>query len=220
MIEDNSFSWEEDEETGQVILKGLGELHLETIKNRVSDEAETQLRLSKMRVSLRESISKWSSYTEKFVKTIRGRKEFFAIEIEIGPCNESDETDDQDELSFSYDNGNKISFDFLEDQVTFSYYKEYRHRLTLKKSGTIYESKDTVKSKKRGDFAIKENEDVEEEVADLSIPAYNPHKHEEVGTISEEDPISTYKLSSLDFEKVHHVEQMLVNSFGRGPSLG
>ena len=221
MIEDTSFFWQEDEETGQVILRGLGELHLETIKNRVKDEAETGIKLSKMRVSLRESISKWGSITDKFVKNIRSKKEFFAIELAIGPNDHGEnEDDDQDELSHTYENGNKISFDFLEDQVTFSYYKEYTTRLNITKGGPQFEDKDTKKSKKRGDFAIKQDGDAEEDAIDQSIPAFNPHKHVEAGTIDELDTTPTYNLSSLDFEKVYHVEKMIENSFGRGPTLG
>jgi elongation factor G len=88
IVEDTSFQWEEDEEAGQIILKGLGELHLETIKNRIMDEYSIDLKLSKMRVALRESVSRWTAEDSMFEKSIRGRKEFFAIGIEVGP-NES-----------------------------------------------------------------------------------------------------------------------------------
>ena len=56
MREDNSLRIEENKETSQLIVSGLGELHLEVFRDRLLSEFGLKIKLGKMRVTYRESI--------------------------------------------------------------------------------------------------------------------------------------------------------------------
>lgn len=55
--EDPSIHIKEDEETGQLLVTGLGELHLEVLRDRIEIEFGIKSQLGRMRVAYRESIS-------------------------------------------------------------------------------------------------------------------------------------------------------------------
>lgn len=55
--EDSSLLVKEDEETGQLLISGLGELHLEIIKDRLNLDYGLKVNLGKFRVAYRESVS-------------------------------------------------------------------------------------------------------------------------------------------------------------------
>ena len=54
--EDPSFSFEEDQDTNQLVVKGFGELHLEIMKDRLRSEYGLETYLSKLRVALKETV--------------------------------------------------------------------------------------------------------------------------------------------------------------------
>jgi len=56
--EDPSISVKNDEETGQLIVSGLGELHLEILRDRIEIEYGIKAELGRMRVAYRESVGK------------------------------------------------------------------------------------------------------------------------------------------------------------------
>ena len=66
--EDPSIHIKEDEETGQVLVSGLGELHLEVLRDRIEIEFGIQATLGRMRVAYRESVSETSSKCAEFEK--------------------------------------------------------------------------------------------------------------------------------------------------------
>jgi len=138
------------------------------------------------------------------------------------PNNKDYNNEEYEEFNIDYENNNRISFDFLEDQVAFSYYMEFRKRVihklkAIKSHETI--QKESSKKKERGDFVIKDPEDIDDSKTtyDPTIPAFNPHKHVEIGTISEEDITTTFNLASMDFDRIFTLEKLIENSFGRGP---
>lgn len=55
ILEDNSLVFKEEEETGQKLLSGLGELHLEVVKDKLVEEGY-DVRLGKLKISFRETI--------------------------------------------------------------------------------------------------------------------------------------------------------------------
>ena len=54
--EDNSLHVREDHETGQIIVSGLGELHIQVIRDRMEIEFGVKAKIGKMRVAYRESV--------------------------------------------------------------------------------------------------------------------------------------------------------------------
>jgi elongation factor G len=85
--EDPTFSIRENDETGQLIISGMGELHLEVLMTRVIDDFKVDARIGKPQVSYRESISKNVTHTEKFHKVIAGKDNTAEITLKVEPRN-------------------------------------------------------------------------------------------------------------------------------------
>jgi elongation factor G len=84
--EDPSFRANFDEETGQTIISGMGELHLEIIKNKLVRDMKIGVEVGKPRVSYREAITGSAEYVRgKFVKQTGGRGQFGDCTINIEP---------------------------------------------------------------------------------------------------------------------------------------
>ncbi len=86
--EDPTFKVRTDEETGQTIIAGMGELHLEVIVDRLRREFKVEANVGRPQVAYREAIRKTvdQRYTHK--KQTGGRGQFAEVWLEIGP-NES-----------------------------------------------------------------------------------------------------------------------------------
>ncbi|MEO1717768.1 MAG: elongation factor G [Planctomycetota bacterium] len=84
--EDPSFQSHYDEETGQTIIAGMGELHLEIIKNRLVRDMKIGVEVGKPRVSYREAIKGEATKIEgKFKKQTGGRGQFGHCVINLRP---------------------------------------------------------------------------------------------------------------------------------------
>lgn len=83
--EDPSFRVRTDEETGQTILSGMGELHLEIIVDRLMREFKVEATVGKPQVAYRETISKKVKVEGKFVRQSGGRGQFGHVWLEIEP---------------------------------------------------------------------------------------------------------------------------------------
>lgn len=83
--EDPSIQVRFDKETNQTLLCGLGELHLEIIRDRIELEFGVSAQLGKMKVSFRESVRRTSRLKYKLDKEFNGQKVFFEMELEIFP---------------------------------------------------------------------------------------------------------------------------------------
>lgn len=83
--EDPSFRMTTDFETGQVIISGMGELHLEIIVDRLQREFGVFTKTGKPKVSFRETIKKTVIQEEKYVKQTGGRGQYAHIILKIEP---------------------------------------------------------------------------------------------------------------------------------------
>jgi elongation factor G len=84
--DDPTFLWFLDEETGQMIISGMGELHLEILKNRLIREFKLNARVSKPRVAYKQTVTQSTAGRGVFDKVV-GEKEMFAeVELFIEPA--------------------------------------------------------------------------------------------------------------------------------------
>jgi elongation factor G len=83
--EDPSFRVRTDEESGQTIISGMGELHLEIIVDRMKREFNVEANVGKPQVAYRETIRKPVRQEGKFVRQSGGRGQYGHIVIEMEP---------------------------------------------------------------------------------------------------------------------------------------
>ncbi|BCS53054.1 elongation factor G [Geobacter sp. SVR] len=83
--EDPSFRVKTDVETGQTIISGMGELHLEIIVDRLMREFKVEANVGKPQVAYRETITKKVKAEGKFVRQSGGRGQFGHVWLEIEP---------------------------------------------------------------------------------------------------------------------------------------
>ena len=84
--EDPSFQVSTDHETGQTIIAGMGELHLEIIVDRMKREFGVEANVGKPQVAYRETITQAAPGKEIFKKQSGGRGQFGHVELEIEPA--------------------------------------------------------------------------------------------------------------------------------------
>jgi elongation factor G len=83
--EDPTLRVRKDEDTGQTILSGMGELHLEIITSRMQREFNTNVNVGKPQVMYREAIAGRSQASAVFDREIAGQRHFAEAAIEVGP---------------------------------------------------------------------------------------------------------------------------------------
>jgi elongation factor G len=83
--EDPTFRVKVDEETGQTLISGMGELHLEILVDRMKREFKVEANIGKPQVAYRESITQTVNSEGKFIKQSGGRGKFGHVWIELGP---------------------------------------------------------------------------------------------------------------------------------------
>jgi elongation factor G len=83
--EDPSFRVKTDEETGQTIISGMGELHLEIIVDRLMREFKVDANVGKPQVAYRETITKKVKVEGKFVRQSGGRGQYGHVWLEVEP---------------------------------------------------------------------------------------------------------------------------------------
>ena len=83
--EDPTFGSKSDEETGQTIISGMGELHLEIITDRLLREFNVEANVGQPQVAYRESIQSSAKAEGKFVKQTGGRGQYGHCILEIEP---------------------------------------------------------------------------------------------------------------------------------------
>jgi len=95
--EDPTLTVNTDEETGQTILRGMGELHLDIIMDRLKREFKVEVNQGAPQVAYKESINSTVDHKEVYKKQTGGKGKFADIVFEIGP---KDEDYEQEGLQF------------------------------------------------------------------------------------------------------------------------
>jgi elongation factor G len=83
--EDPTFRVSTDEETGQNIIAGMGELHLEIIVDRLLREFKVDANVGKPQVAYREAIRKPAHGVGRFIRQTGGKGQFGHVEIDVAP---------------------------------------------------------------------------------------------------------------------------------------
>ena len=85
MAEDPTLRVKEDEDTGQIILSGMGELHLEVITSRMQREFNTQVNVGKPQVVYRETIESMATGSAVFDKEVAGNRHYADVSLRLEP---------------------------------------------------------------------------------------------------------------------------------------
>jgi len=83
--EDPTFEYRVDAETGQTIIAGMGELHLEVLKNRMLRDFKLQAKVGRPRVAYRETVRRTAEAEGRFVRQTGGRGQYGVVEIRVEP---------------------------------------------------------------------------------------------------------------------------------------
>jgi elongation factor G len=81
--EDPTFTVKDDEDTGQLIISGMGELHLEVLVTRVIEDFKVQAKVGNPQVSYRESILKEATHRERYHKVLAGKENSADITLKV-----------------------------------------------------------------------------------------------------------------------------------------
>ncbi|MFQ5786937.1 MAG: elongation factor G [Thermodesulfobacteriota bacterium] len=84
-LEDPSFRVKYDEETGQTIISGMGELHLEIIVDRLKREFKVDANVGKPQVAYKETITSSAEAEGKFIRQTGGRGQYGHVKIRVEP---------------------------------------------------------------------------------------------------------------------------------------
>lgn len=84
-IEDPTFHKKVDEETGQTIISGMGELHLEVIVDRMLREYGVKANVGKPQVAYRETIRSTAKHEERYEKVLGSKNQFAHVKLEVYP---------------------------------------------------------------------------------------------------------------------------------------
>ncbi len=88
--EDPTFQVRTDEDSGQTIISGMGELHLEILMDRLKREFKVECSVGNPQVNYKEALTKEVHHREIFKKQTGGRGKFADVEVYIGPADENE----------------------------------------------------------------------------------------------------------------------------------
>ncbi|MBP8605453.1 MAG: elongation factor G [Phycisphaerae bacterium] len=83
--EDPTFDFKFDQETGQTIISGMGELHLEVLEHKLVRDMGVNVRVGKPRVAYREAISQTAQAEGKFIRQMGGRGQYGHVVLTVEP---------------------------------------------------------------------------------------------------------------------------------------
>ncbi|TVM05938.1 elongation factor G [Vreelandella aquamarina] len=100
--EDPSFQVKTDEETGQTIISGMGELHLDILVDRMRREFKVDANIGKPQVAYRETIRGSVEQEGKFVRQSGGRGQYGHVVMRIEPLTAEEKGEGDDEIFFKF----------------------------------------------------------------------------------------------------------------------
>ena len=83
--EDPTFTHKEDSETGQMIISGMGELHLDVLVTRMKDDFGVKARVGAPQVTYREAVTAQASATENYSRVLGGKENTAGITVTVAP---------------------------------------------------------------------------------------------------------------------------------------
>lgn len=84
-MEDPTFTYKDDAETGQLIISGMGELHLDVLVTRITKEMKIDARVGNPQVSYRESVKSEKSGSEEWERTIANKENTAKLSMTVKP---------------------------------------------------------------------------------------------------------------------------------------
>ena len=83
--EDPTFTVKENDETGQLIISGMGELHLDVLVTRVLEEYKVEANVGKPQVTYRESVTAVVTHSETYQRTLAGKDHEATVTLKVEP---------------------------------------------------------------------------------------------------------------------------------------
>jgi elongation factor G len=83
--EDPTFTWRENVDTGQLIISGMGELHLDVLVTRLTKEMKVEARVGNPQVTYRETITKSVTKEMQYDKVLASKEHFGAVTLTLNP---------------------------------------------------------------------------------------------------------------------------------------
>jgi elongation factor G len=83
--EDPTFEYKYDIETGQTIIRGMGELHLEILQHKLTREKGVNVRIGKPKVAYKEAITKFAQAEGKFIRQTGGHGQYGHVVLTVEP---------------------------------------------------------------------------------------------------------------------------------------
>ncbi|KAI9487833.1 MAG: P-loop containing nucleoside triphosphate hydrolase protein [Benjaminiella poitrasii] len=93
--EDPSLNVWTDEESGQMLVSGMGELHLEIVKDRLINDFKVKIDMGKMRISYRETCQSEADVNAEYDREVMGKRARAACRIEVSPIHEALDTESE-----------------------------------------------------------------------------------------------------------------------------
>ena len=84
-LEDPTFFYTDNEDTGELIISGMGELHIDVLVTRIIEDFKVGAKVGNPQVTYRESISKEVSHVEKYHRVIGGKENAAEITLKVAP---------------------------------------------------------------------------------------------------------------------------------------
>ncbi|MDY7009450.1 MAG: elongation factor G [Planctomycetota bacterium] len=91
--EDPTFQTGVDRDTGQLLISGMGELHLEIIRNKLVRDMNVSVHVGKPRVAYRETITSTAEAEGRFIRQTGGRGQYGVVVLKVEPTTEKNENE-------------------------------------------------------------------------------------------------------------------------------